>query len=152
MLRVKLNEALKEAIKSQNKRATSTLRLILAALKDRDIAHRTTAADEEGIKEEEILKLLQSMIRQRHDSIEAYTKGGRIELAENEAEEIEIIKRFLPEQMSDDEIVAAVKEAIAVSGAVSIKQMGEVMASLREQYAGRMDFSKASILVKGGLS
>ena len=94
MLRVKLGDALKVAMKSNNRRAVSTLRLILAALKERDIAHRTQGADEEGVGEEEILKLLQSMIKQRRDSIDAYNKGGRKELAEGEAEEIEIINEF----------------------------------------------------------
>ena len=104
MLRVKLGDALKGAMKSNNRRAVSTLRLILAALKERDIAHRTQGADEEGVSEEEILKLLQSMIKQRRDSIDAYNKGGRKELAEGEAEEIEIINEFLPEPMSEEEI------------------------------------------------
>ena len=148
MLRAKLNDALKEAMKSKNKRAISTLRLILAALKDRDIANRTHGAGDAGISEEEILKLLQSMIKQRNDSIEAYKTGGRQELADNEAEEIEIITFFLPEQMTDDEVVDAVRDIISNSGASSIKEMGQVMALLREKYAGRMDFGKASTLVK----
>ncbi len=152
MLRSRLNDALKEAVKARNKRATSTLRLILAALKDRDIAHRTVASDSEGIDEEEILALLQSMIKQRRDSIEAYTMGGRKELADNEAEEIEIIREFLPEQMSDSEVSDAVEKAITSSGASSIKEMGQVMGMLRDEYAGRMDFGKASALVKKGLS
>lgn len=151
MLRAKLNDALKEAMKSKNKRAISTLRLILAALKDRDIANRTHGAGDAGISEEEILKLLQSMIKQRNDSIEAYKTGGRQELADNEAEEIEIIKFFLPEQMTDDEVVDAVRDIISNSGASSIKEMGQVMAQLREKYAGRMDFGKASALVKEAL-
>ena len=148
MLRAKLNDALKEAMKAKKKRAVSTLRLILAALKDRDIAHRTQGAGDDGISEDEILKLLQSMIKQRRDSIEAYNAGGRKELADSEAEEIEIIKSFLPEQMADAEVVDAVRDIISHSGASSIKEMGQVMALLREKYAGRMDFGKASTLVK----
>ena len=152
MLRARLNDALKGAMKSKDKLAVSTLRLILAALKDRDIAHRTQDADKEGISEEEILKLLQSMIKQRQDSIVAYNKGIRRELAEIEAEEIEIIKTFLPKQMSDDEIEYAVSDAISSSGASNIKEMGQIMGILREKYAGRMDFGRASTLVKEMLS
>ena len=152
MLRTRLSEALKEAVKAQDKRAISTLRLILAALKDRDIAHRTVDADDDGINEENILQLLQSMIKQRQDSIEAYTKGGRTELANNEAEEITIIRRFLPEQMSDELIVGAVREIISSLDASTIKDMGKVMGALRQQYSGRMDFGKASVLVKEELS
>ena len=148
MLRANLNDALKEAMKVKEKRAVSTLRLILAALKDRDIAHRTQGAGDDGIREDEILKLLQSMIKQRRDSIEAYNAGGRKELAESEAEEIDILTMFLPEQMADDEVVHAVRDIISNSGASSIKEMGQVMALLREKYAGRMDFGKASTLVK----
>ena len=152
MLRAQLNDALKEAMKSKDKLAVSTLRLILAAVKDRDIAHRTQDADKEGISEEEILKLLQSMIKQRQDSIVAYNKGNRPELAESEEKEIEIIKTFLPKQMSDDEIEYAVQDAITSSGASSIKKMGQIMGILRGKYAGRMDFGRASALVKEKLS
>ena len=152
MLREKLNENLKAAMKANNKRAVSTLRLILAALKERDIAHRTQGADEEGVGEEEILKLLQSMIKQRRDSIEAYNKGGRKELADGEAEEIEIITKFLPEQMSDVAAENAVCEIISLSEASSIKDMGQVMGLLREKFAGRMDFGKASAIVKEKLT
>ena len=152
MLRAQLNDALKEAMKSKDKLAVSTLRLILAAVKDRDIAHRTQDADKEGISEEEILKLLQSMIKQRQDSIVAYNKGNRRELAEREEKEIEIIKTFLPKQMSDDEVENAVGVAISSSGGSSIKDMGQIMGILRGKYAGRMDFGRASALVKEKLS
>ena len=152
MLREKLNENLKAAMKANNKRAVSTLRLILAALKERDIAHRTQMSDEEGVSEGEILKLLQSMIKQRRDSIEAYNNGGRKDLADGEAEEIEIIKDFLPEQMSDENLRIAVREVISLSKASSIKDMGQVMSILREKYTGSMDFGKASALVKEELS
>ena len=152
MLRVKLGDALKVAMKSNNRRAVSTLRLILAALKERDIAHRTQGADEEGVGDEEILVLLQSMIKQRRDSIDAYNKGGRKELAEGEAEEIEIITKFLPEQMSDVAVENAVCEIISLSEASSIKDMGQVMGLLREKFSGRMDFGKASAIVKKKLT
>ena len=148
MLRQQLNDALKEAMKAKEDRAVSTLRLILAALKDRDIANRTEGADDEGIGDDQILQLLGSMIKQRRDSIEAYQNGGRQELAEGEAEEIEIIQHFLPEQMDDDAVATAVADVITEAGASSIKDMGTVMGLLREKYAGQMDFGVASALVK----
>ena len=151
MLRQQLNDALKEAMKAQQSRAVSTLRLILAALKDRDIANRTEDADDGGISEDQILQLLQSMIKQRRDSIEAYLKGGRQELADGEAEEIEIIQRFLPEQMDDKALAEAVEQAILETGASSIKDMGNVMGMLRGKFAGQMDFGKASAQVKARL-
>ena len=151
MLRQQLNDALKEAMKAKQGRAVSTLRLILAALKDRDIANRTEGADDDGIGEHQILQLLQSMIKQRRDSIEAYLNGGRQELADGEAEEIEIIQRFLPEQMDDKALAEAVEQIISEAGASSIKDMGNVMGMLRGKYAGQMDFGKASALVKARL-
>ena len=151
MLRQQLNDALKEAMKAQQSRAVSTLRLILAALKDRDIAKRTEDADDGGISDDQILQLLQSMIKQRRDSIEAYLKGGRQELADGEAEEIDIIQRFLPDQMDDKELAEAVEQVIAETGASSIKDMGNVMGMLRGKFAGQMDFGKASALVKARL-
>ena len=151
MLRQQLNDALKEAMKAQQSRAVSTLRLILAALKDRDIANRTEDADDGGISDDQILQLLQSMIKQRRDSIEAYLKGGRQELADGEAEEIDIIQRFLPDQMDDKELAEAVEQVIAETGASSIKDMGNVMGMLRGKFAGQMDFGKASALVKARL-
>ena len=151
MLRQQLNDALKEAMKAQQSRAVSTLRLILAALKDRDIANRTEDADDGGISDDQILQLLQSMIKQRRDSIEAYLKGGRQELADGEAEEIDIIQRFLPEQMDDKALAEAVEQVIVEAGASSIKDMGNVMGILRGKFAGQMDFGKASALVKAQL-
>ena len=138
-------------MKAKQDRAVSTLRLILAALKDRDIANRTEGADDDGIGEDQILQLLQSMIKQRRDSIEAYLKGGRQELADGEAEEIDIIQHFLPDQMDDKELAEAVEQVIAESGASSIKDMGYVMGMLRGKFAGQMDFGKASALVKARL-
>ena len=151
MLRQQLSDALKDAMKAKQDRAVSTLRLILAALKDRDIANRKEGADDEGIGEDQILQLLQSMIKQRRDSIEAYLKGGRQELADGEAEEIEIIQRFLPEQMDDKALAEAVEQAILETGASSIKDMGNVMGMLRGKFAGQMDFGKASAQVKARL-
>ena len=151
MLRQQLNDALKEAMKAQQSRAVSTLRLILAALKDRDIANRTEDAYDGGISDDQILQLLQSMIKQRRDSIEAYLKGGRQELADGEAEEIDIIQRFLPEQMDDEALAEAVEQVIVEAGASTIKDMGNVMGMLRGKFAGQMDFGKASALVKARL-
>ena len=147
MLRARLNDALKEAMKNRDALKTNTVRLIVAALKDRDIATRGKGKTEE-ISEDEILSMLQSMIKQRNESIKLYQQGGRQELAEQEAAEIEIIQSFLPEPLSDDEAAAAIKEAISAVGATSLKEMGKVMAALKEQHAGRMDFAKASALVK----
>ena len=149
MLREQLNDTLKEAMKSKDPTTVSTLRLINAAIKDRDIADSTKGGiDEEGISDDDILQLLQSMIKQRHDSIDAYTKGGRNELADQEAQEIEVIERFLPKQLGDEEMTAAVNGVIEAVGAESLKEMGAVMAKLREDFAGQMDFGKASGIVK----
>ncbi len=147
MLRTRLNEALKEAMRAKNQRAVSTVRLILAALKDRDIAARTRGVTD-GIDEDEIMSMLQTMIKQRREAIELYEQGGRLELAEQEREEIGIIEDFLPKQMSEDEIRSAVTTVIGDIGASSVKDMGRTMAELRTRYAGRMDFSKASGIVR----
>ncbi|WP_020592539.1 GatB/YqeY domain-containing protein [Kiloniella laminariae] len=146
MLRNSLNDALKEAMRSKDKLAISTLRLILAALKDRDIAARGEARDQIG--EEEVLEMLQKMIRQRRDSVEMYEKAGRSELAERELSEITVIEGFLPQQMSVEEVEQVVTDLVAELGADSIKDMGRVMGVLKERYAGKMDFGKASGLVK----
>ena len=149
MLREKINNVLKTAMKAKEQTKVSTLRLINAAVKDRDIADRTKGGvDEEGISDDGILQLLQSMVKQRRDSIEAYNKGGRPELAARESEEIEVIQQFLPEQLDDDEMTAAVMAVIKEIGAESLKEMGAVMAKLREDYAGQLDFGKVSGIVK----
>ena len=149
MLREQINDVLKGAMKAKEPTKVSTLRLINAAIKDRDIAERTKGGvDEEGIDDDGILQLLQSMIKQRRDSIEAYKKGGRPELADREAEEIDVIQDFLREQLSDDELAEAVNGVVDAVGAESLKEMGAVMAKLREDYAGQMDFGKASAIVK----
>lgn len=151
MLRSRLNESLKTSLKAKEERAVSTLRLILAALKDRDIAGRTRGLPD-GIPDDEILQMLSSMIKQRRESISLYEQGGRLELAEREREEIAIIETFLPKQMSEAEMAATVATVITEQEAAGLKDMGRVMAALRETYAGQMDFAKASLLVKAQLS
>ena len=151
MLRNQLNDALPAAMKAKDSRAVATIRLILAALKDRDIAARGKG-NTEGIDETEILQMLQTMIKQRNESIEMYEKGCRMELAQQERDEIEIIRRFLPEQMTEDAAKTAIMELIGELGAEGLKDMGRTMGALRERYAGRMDFAKASGLVKAQLS
>lgn len=151
MLRTRLNEALKEAMRAKNQRAVSTVRLILAALKDRDIAARSRGVMD-GIDEAEMLSMLQSMIKQRGESIKMYEQGGRPELAEQEREEIAVIEGFLPKQMSDEEVAAAIKAVVGDIGATSIKDMGKVMAELKTRHAGQMDFAKAGPAVKQQLS
>lgn len=150
-MRDRIRAELKEAMRAKDARAISTLRLIIAALKDRDIAARGDG-DEGGIGDDEILQMLQTMVRQRRDSIELYEKGGRLELAEREAEEIAIIERFLPSQLDEAEIAEAVTTTIADIGAAGLKDMGKVMGALRGRYAGQMDFGKASAIVKERLS
>jgi len=151
MFREQLPEALKAALKDKDVRAVSTLRLIMAALKDRDIAARSKG-NMDGIPEDEILQMLQTMAKQRRESISMYEKGGRLELAEQEGEEIAIIQRFLPEQLDEAATKAAVDKTIADIGAGGLKDMGAVMGALRENYAGQMDFGKASAIVKARLS
>lgn len=147
MLRKRLSDALKAAMLGKEVRTVSTVRLILAALKDRDIAARPRGVTA-GIGEDEILQMLQSMVKQRRESIALYEQGGRLELAQQEAEEITIIQRFLPAQLSEADLAAAVGEIIAEIGAAGLKDMGRTMAVLKERYAGRMDFTKASAVVK----
>ncbi len=150
-MRERLKDELKKAMLAKNQQAVGTLRLILAALKDRDIAARGKG-NSDGIAEDEILAMLQTMIKQRRESIEMFEKGDRPELAGKEAGEIAIIEDFLPRQMDQAEIEEAVKSVIASSEAGSLKDMGKVMAALRADYAGRMDFGKASALTKTLLS
>jgi uncharacterized protein len=149
-MRNKFNEALKEAMKAGDKRRVGTLRLINSALKDRDIEAR--GQGKERATDEEILQLLQKMVKQRNDSIEAFDKAGRDDLATIEREEKAIIEAYLPQQMGADEVRAAATSAIAAVGAASIKDMGKVMTELKAKYAGKMDFSKANAVVKELLS
>ena len=151
MLRNSIPEALRVALKQQDKRCISTVRLIMAALKDRDIAARGKG-DTEGISDDEILQILQTMVKQRRESIQMYEDGGRKELAEQEAKEITIIERFLPQQLDEEQINLIVEKTINEIGADSLKDMGHIMSELRNNYAGQMDFSKASGLVKQKLS
>ena len=151
MLRDKLSEAMKDAMRARDAAALGTIRLILAKLKDVDIAARTEAS-REGVADDKILSMLQGMIKQRNESIVLYEKGARQDLADKEKAEIAVIERFLPKQMDEAAVEAAVKDAIASSGAKSIKDMGGVMAALKAKYAGQMDFAKASATVKKVLS
>ncbi len=151
MLRQRLNDELKTAMLARDTRTVSTVRLILAALKDRDIAARGRGVAE-GVSDDEILQMLQSMMKQRRESISLYEQGGRLELAQQEAEEITIIERFLPRQLSETETANAVSALIGELNAAGLKDMGRVMAALRERHAGQMDFSKASAIVKQQLS
>lgn len=150
MLRQKLNDMLKDAMRAKEERKVSTIRLINAALKDRDIQARSKG-NADGISDEEILSLMQSMVKQRRDSIDMYSKGGRADLAQQEAQEIACIEEFLPKQLSSDEADAAIADAIAKNGADCVKDMGKVMAYLKQHYAGRMDFSQAAGTVKDRL-
>ena len=141
-LRERINADLKEAMKAQDKRRISTLRLITAAFKDRDIQSRGTGRDDTPA-EADLQAVLMRMIKQRKESAVTYDQGGRPELAEAERAEIVIIEDYLPRQMAEDEIRAAVKAAIAAIGAASLKDMGRVMAALKEKYAGQMDMARA---------
>lgn len=150
-LREQFNESLKEAMKAKDAARVSTLRLILAAIKDRDIAGRTEES-KEGVSDEEILAVLAKMIKQREESAEIYAANARPELAAKEREEVAIIRGFQPRQMGEDEIRAAVAKAVSETGAGSIKDMGKVMGALKAAYAGQMDFGKAGAAVKAALS
>ena len=150
MLRTELNEAMKTAMRAKDTAGLGTIRLILAALKDRDIAARSKG-NYDGIPEDEILQMFNSMIKQRRESITLYEQGGRCELAQKEQEEIVVIQRFMPKQMGEAEVLAAVKGAIASADAKGLKDMGRVMAVLKEKYAGQMDFTHASATVKQNL-
>lgn len=147
MLREKLKKQLVEAMKSKNDAVVSTIRLINAAIKQKDIEARP-GGNTEGIDDAAILSLMQSMIKQRRESIDMYTKGGRPELAAAEQSEIDVIQTFLPQQMSEEEMKKAIDETIASTGASGIKDMGKVMGALRGKYAGQMDFGAASNLIK----
>ena len=146
-MRSELDENLKEAIKSQEKQRVATLRLINAAIKDRDIAVRSEE-NTEGVSDDEIILILSNMVKQRKQSIIQYEEGGRIELAEREREEIKIIQEFLPNQLTNDEIQAEISKIIDAEDQLSIKDMGKIMGELKNKFSGRMDFRKASEIVK----
>ncbi len=150
MLRDEINEALKVAVKSQDKRSMATLRLVNAAIKDRDIAARTSGKDCVG--DDDIRQILSKMIRQREESEATYAQAGRPELAAQEREEIEIIKRFLPRQLSEEETRAACASVVKDIGAAGLRDMGRTMATLKERYPGQLDFGRASAVVKGMLN
>ena len=145
-MREAINAALKDAMKAQDRRRMCTLRLINAALKDRDIEAR--GAGREPLSDDELLQLLQKMIKQRQESAAIYEQAGRLDLSTQEREEIGIIQSFLPKQLSDSETRAAVAATVSDVGAAGLRDMGRVMAALKERYAGRMDFGRASGVVK----
>jgi hypothetical protein len=150
MLREDINTALKDAMKGGDKRRVSTLRLVNSALKNADIEAR--GLGKEPLTDDDLLGLMQRMIKQRHESIELYEKGNRADLAAQEREEIAIIAAYLPKQMSDEEAKTAIAGVVAEIGAQGMKDMGKVMAALKQRYAGKMDFGKASPIVKGLLA
>ena len=148
-LRDDINSALKEAMKSADKRRVSTLRLMNAAIKDKDINSRTEGHDSALTTDTGIIDLLAKMVKQRQESMAVYEQGGRPELAQQEREEQDIIQSYMPKQLSEDEAKAAVAASIKAVGAASIKDTGKVMAELKAKYAGQMDFAKAGAIVKG---
>lgn len=150
-LRDQLNDSLKTAMKAKDQPRVSTLRMVLAAVKDKDIANRT-ADSREGISDDDLLGLLSKMVKQREESAAAYDAGNRPELAAGERAEIAIIRDFMPKQMDEAAAKAAVEKAIAETGAAAMKDMGKVMALLKERHAGEMDFAKASATAKALLS
>ncbi len=148
-MRDRFNVLLKEAMKAGQKSRVSAIRMITAALKDKDIEARGQG---KTVSDDDILALLQKMVKSRQESAEIYEKAGRTDLSATEREEIAIISEFLPKQMSDDEVKAAIATAMAETGAAGMKDMGKVVAALKAKYTGQMDFAKASALVKGALS
>ncbi len=149
-MREEIKDALKEALKAQDKRRMATIRLMQAAIKDRDIAARTEGADT-LVSDDDILAILAKMIKQREESAVTYENAGRAELATQEREEIAVIKSFMPTQLTDEEVEAAAAEVVEELGAESLKDMGRCMGELKKRYAGRMDFGKAGAVVKGKL-
>ena len=150
MLRDDINNAVKDAMRAKDERKLSTLRMVNSTIKNADIEAR--GQGKPPLPDAELLSVLQKMIKQRQESVELYDKGGRADLAGAEREEIAIISSFLPQQLTEDEIKAAVAEAVKVTGAASVKDMGKVMAALKARYTGKMDFAKAGGLVKAQLA
>ena len=150
-LREKINEQFNAALKSKNKTLISTLRLILAAIKEREIANRTTEK-KEGINDAEVIKVLRRMRKQRQESVSLYEKGGRQELLEVEKSEIKIIDTFLPKQLDEEETKKICEETIKSLGASSIKDMGKIMGELKKKYSDSIDFSKVNIIIKSLLN
>tara|TARA_R110002049_G_scaffold23781_7_gene84890 strand:+ start:109334 stop:109816 length:483 start_codon:yes stop_codon:yes gene_type:complete len=150
-LRMRISDALKQAMKDKAAERLSTLRLINAAIKDKDIAARAGGNDD-GVPEAEVLSILSKMSKQRLESARAYEEGGRLDLADRERSEIEVIEEFLPRQLSAEETTAAVDAAVAEIGATSIRDMGKVMGLLKERYTGQMDFGTVGPMIKDRLS
>ena len=150
-LREKINQQFNTALKNKSKTLVSTLRLIVAAIKERDIANRKGGKKEE-VKDQEIIKVLQKMKKQRQDSASLYEKGGRQELLNVEKAEIKVIDTFLPKQLNEEETKKICKEIIESIGASSIKDMGKIMVSLKQKHSDSIDFSKANVIIKGLLS
>jgi len=155
-IRERVSEALKASMRAREADRTATLRLINAAIKDREIAARGAGGDDDGgasaaVGEADLLALLGKMVKQRQESIRAYEEGGRLELAEKEAAEIAVIEEFLPRKLNDDEVAAAVEAAIAETGAAGIRDMGRVIGALKTRYAGQMDFGAVGPMVKARL-
>ena len=150
-LRSRINTAMKQAMKDKSAERLSTIRLINAAIKDRDIAARTEGK-ENGVGDDEVLAILAKMTKQRQESAKTYEEAGRLDLSERELAEINVIEEFLPRQLTDSEIQSAVSEAINEVGASSIRDMGKVMGALKGKYAGQMDFGAVGALVKNNLS
>jgi uncharacterized protein len=146
-IREQINQDLNAAVKAQNKRCMSTLRLIKAALKDRDIAARTAGKDD-GVSDADVLDILAKMVKQRRESTKIYEEAGRIELATQEQEEIDVIQDYLPKQLGEAEMKAVCQAVVAELDATGLKDMGRTMGALKERYAGQMDFGKASAVVK----
>ena len=149
-MRQQFSDALKEAMKAGDKRRVSTVRLITSALKDRDIEQRGVGKD--PLSDDEILGLLTKMVKQRQESMKIYEDNARPELAEQEREEIAIIMGFMPQQMDDAQVAAAIDAVVKETGAAGMRDMGKVMAALKERHAGQMDFGKASAAIKARLS
>ena len=150
-LRSRINTAMKQAMKDKSAERLSTIRLINAAIKDRDIAARTEGK-ENGVGDDEVLAILAKMTKQRQESAKTYEEAGRLDQSERELAEIKVIEEFLPRQLTDSEIQSAVSEAINELGASSIRDMGKVMCALKSKYAGQMDFGAVGALVKNNLS
>ena len=150
-LRARIASALKQAMKDKDAARLSTLRLINAAIKDKDIALRGTGEEATGVTNEDVLAIMGRMVKQRQESARAYEEGGRLELAEKELAEVKVIEEFLPKQLSCDEVQSAIDAAIAEVSAESIRDMGKVMAALKGKYTGQMDFGKAGPMVKNRL-
>ena len=150
MLRDDINNAVKEAMKAKEERKLSTLRMVNSTIKNADIEAR--GQGKPPLSDEALLSVLQKMIKQRQEAVELYDKGGRVELAAQEREEIAVISAYLPKQMSEDEVKKAISAIVAETGAAGIKDMGKVIGALKTKYAGQMDFAKASGLVKAALN